>query len=415
MNLLLALAAVILGTKLLGEVAQRFGRPAVLGEVVAGVLLGTSALGVYDPGDPVLSSLAQIGVLVLMFQIGLATDLGSLRRSAGPAMMVAVTGVALPFAASLLVVRAFGFPPLAAVVAAAAMTPTSVGISARVLSDLGRLRSREGQIVLFAAVFDDIIGLIILAVVSGIIAGGAVTWLGVGRTAGVAVGFVVVALVLASLAAPPLFRALERIRATGALGLIALALAFALAWLAEVSGSAMIIGAFAAGLALHPTPQRREIETSVTALGHFFVPIFFAGVGASVNVHALASAPALLMGAALFAVGALGKVAAGYAPWWLEGNKLLIGTGMIPRGEVELIIAQMGVRSGAISQEVFGAIMLVVAASTLVAPLLIERATRFGHLDREPSPSDGGIEDLVAGAQRPERRTTPVSRRVELD
>jgi Kef-type K+ transport system membrane component KefB len=414
-SLLLALAAVLVATKLLGEIAQRFGRPAVLGELAAGVLLGTSVLGVYDPGDPVLGSLAQIGVLVLMFQIGLATDLGSVRRNAGPALMVAGTGVVLPFAASLLVVRAFGLPPLAAIVAAAAMTPTSVGISARLLSDLGRLRSREGQIVLFAAVFDDIIGLIVLAVVSGIVAGGAVTWLGVGRTAGVAVGFVVIALGLGSIAIPPLFRAVERIRATGALGLIALAFALALAWVAEVSGSAMIIGAFAAGLMLHPTPQRREIETSVTALGHFFVPIFFAGVGASVNVHALASAPALLLGAALLTVSALGKVAAGYAPWWLEGNKLLIGTGMLPRGEVELIIAQMGLRSGAISQQLFGAIMLAVAATTLVAPLLIARAAHAGSRDREATGSDGGIEDLVAGAQRQQRRTTPVSRGGDLD
>ncbi|MFI5311322.1 MAG: cation:proton antiporter [Gemmatimonadales bacterium] len=415
MNLLLVLAAVIIATKLLGELAQRFGRPAVLGELVAGVLLGTSVLGVFDPADPVLASLAQIGVLVLIFQIGLSTDLRSLRAHAGPALMVAVTGVALPFIGSYFVARAFGLPPVAVMVVAAAMTPTSVGIAARVLSDVDRLHSPEGQIVLFASVFDDIIGLVIFSVLSGVIAGGAVTALGVGRTAGVAVGFVAVAVVLGSVAIPPLFRVVERIRATGALGLIALAFALGLAWLAEATGSALIIGAFAAGLILHPTPERREIESSMTALGHFFVPMFFAGVGASVNVHALASSPALLLGGALLLVGAIGKVVAGYAPWWLEGNKLVIGTAMLPRGEVELIIAQMGIKSGVISQEVFGAIMLVVAATSLLAPLLIQRAAHAGRRHRVAQTGDHGIDELVAGSRPQHRRTTPVTRRHTIE
>lgn len=412
-NLLFVLAAVILATKLLGEIAQRFRRPAVLGELVAGVVLGASVLGVYDPHSPVLQAFAQVGVLVLLFQIGLGTDLRSLRRFAGPALMVASVGVLLPFAGGVALMRALGVEPIAALVAGAALTPTSVGISTRVLNDLGRLQSAEGQVVLGAAVFDDVIGLVILSVIAGVVTGGSVTWLGTGRTAGVAVGFIAVALVMGSVAIPPLFRAVERIRITGALGLIALAFALSLAWLAAVSGSAMIIGAFAAGLILHPTPQRREIEVSVTALGHLFVPIFFASVGAAVDLRTLASPSVLLIGAALLAVGAAGKIAAGFSPWWFDGNKLLIGVGMLPRGEVELIIAQMALASGAISSGLFGALMLVVAATALISPVLIERAARVRPVGRDGRAGDGGIEDLVAGTRHEARMTRPMSRKNE--
>lgn len=414
-NLLFVLAAVILATKLLGEVAQRFGRPAVLGELVAGVLLGASVLGIYDPHSPVLQAFAQLGVLVLLFQIGLGTDLRSLRRFAAPALMVASVGVLLPFVGGVALMRVMGIEPVAALVAGAALTPTSVGISARVLNDLGRLQSAEGQVVLGAAVFDDVIGLVILSVISGVVTGGSVTWLGVGRTAGVAVGFIAVALVMGSVAIPPLFRALERIRTAGALGLIALAFALSLAWLAAASGSAMIIGAFAAGLILHPTPQRREIEVSVTALGHLFVPIFFASVGAAVELRTLASPSVLLLGAVLLAVGAAGKIAAGFSPWWFDGNKLLIGVGMLPRGEVELIIAQMALASGAISSGLFGALMLVVAATALISPVVIERVARARPTGRDGRAGDGGIEDLVAGTRHEARTTRPISRKHERE
>ena len=245
MNLLFVLAAVILATKLCGEIAQRLRRPAMLGELVAGVVLGAGALGVYDPQETVLHAFAQLGVLVLLFQIGLGTDLRSLRTFAKTALTVATTGMLLPFAGGLALARALGIGQVAGLVMSAALTPTSVGISARLLHDLGRLDTDEGQVVLGAAIFDDIIGLIILSVISVVLAGGAVSWMYTSATAGIAVGFVVLALAMGSVAMPPLFRAVERARATGALGLIALAFALALAWLAAKSGSASIIGACA--------------------------------------------------------------------------------------------------------------------------------------------------------------------------
>jgi len=406
-RLIVTLAAIILATKLLGEAAQWIGQPAVLGELVAGVLLGGSVLRMIDPRDPVIHAIAELGVLVLLFQIGLHTNLKAMRRVGAAAATVGTAGVALPFVGGFLAVRALGLPTIPALVAGAALTATSIGISARMLGDLRRLHTPEGQIVLGAAVLDDVIGLIILSVVGGVIVGGRVTVAGVARTSGIAIGFVVVALVVGGLVVPRLFGRLAMIRSSGAVGLIALAFALALSWLADSSGSAMIIGAFAAGLILHPTPQREEIEHSMTSIGHLFVPVFFASVGASVDLRALTSPEALATGSALIAVGVAGKVLAGFAPWWFDGNKLLIGVAMVPRGEVGLIFAQMGLASGAISAEVFGALMLMVVVTTFLTPPLLSRISRRSTTEEQAL---GGIDDLVSGPQRLRRPTLPVRR-----
>jgi Kef-type K+ transport system membrane component KefB len=409
-GLLVALAAVILATKLLGEIAQRLGQPAVLGELLAGVLLGGSALHILDPHDPVIHAIAELGVLVLLFQIGLHTDLRSLRKVGGSAAMVAAVGVVAPFVGGYLAFQALGAGVMPSLIAGAALTAMSIGISARVLSDLGRLNTPEGQVVLGAAVLDDVIGLIILSVVSGLAAGGTVSVLGIARTSGVAIGFIVVALVAGGLVVPRLFRQLARIRASGSLGLLALAFALTLAWLADSSGSAMIIGAFAAGLILHPTPQREEIEKSMTALGYFFVPIFFASIGASVELAALATPVALSGGAALIVVGVIGKLIAGFAPWWFDGNKLLIGTAMVPRGEVGLIFAKMGLASGALLPDAFGSLMLMVVVTTFLTPLALKLIV--GDTMRFTGDhGDGGIDDLVAGESNRQPRQTKIGRK----
>jgi Kef-type K+ transport system membrane component KefB len=403
-TLLGALIALILATRILGGLAQRFNQPAVLGELVAGVILGGSVLGILDPNDPAIAAFAEIGVLVLLFQIGLHTDLGGLIKVGRTASMVAMVGVAIPFALGYAVARALGIDVVPALVAGAALTATSVGISARVLSDLGHLSSPEGQIVLGAAVLDDIIGLVILSVIAGIVGGGEVTVMSVGWITIVALGFVVVALVVGRIAIPPIFFFLGRSRVDGTLGLIALAFAFTLAWLADAAGSALIIGAFAAGLILHPTPQVKQVEKAVTALGHFFVPIFFASVGAAVDLGALGNSRALMVGGALILVGVAGKVAAGFAPWWFRGHRLLVGVAMVPRGEVGLIFAQMGLATGAIGGDLFGAIMLMVLVTTLVTPPLLSRvAARVPRGIVTDRPGEGGIDDLVSGT-RPSRR-----------
>lgn len=396
-TLLLSLVAVILATKLLGELAQRAGQPAVLGELIAGVLLG--ALHLLDPRDPVIHALSELGVLILLFEIGLHTDLKSLTRVGAAASTVGLVGVVLPFAGGYLAMRGLDYPLIPSLVGGAALTATSIGISARVLSDLGRLGTPEGQVTLGAAVLDDIVGLVILAVIAGLVAGGGVDLWGVTRIAGIAVGFVVAAVVIGGVLIRPYLKAISRVRMTGALGLMALAVALGLAWAAARSGSAMIVGAFAAGVILQPTRQAKEISEFTTTLGHFFVPVFFAGVGAAVDVNALANPQALLLGGVLVAVGITGKVIAGFAPWWFKGDKLLVGVAMVPRGEVGLIFAQMGLTSGAIAAGEFGAIMLMVLATTFVTPPLLGLVAkrRPAGEDTHAQPGDGGIDDLVAG------------------
>jgi Kef-type K+ transport system membrane component KefB len=398
---LTALVAIFVATKLLGELAQRLRQPAVLGELIAGVLLGGSVLGLVDPADPVIATMADIGVIILLFAIGLETELASLIRVGSVATTVAVAGVALPFTMGYFAATALGLAKVPALVSGAALCATSVGISARVLSELGWLDTNEGRVILGAAVIDDIIGLIILAVVAAVVSGTSLTVGSVGRITGVAVAFVAVAVVAGSAVAGPLFRVVERIRTAGALGLFGLAFAFLLAWLAQRFGSAMIVGAFAAGLVLNKLPQRHQIDHATTAIGHFFVPIFFASVGAAVDLRALGDVSALTLGLALIACGIVGKVAAGFAPWWFSGNKLLVGVGMVPRGEVGLIFAQMGLAAGAVNAGEYGALMLMVLVTTFVTPPGLAWLSRRRPADRTASrdkPGEGGIDDLVAGA-----------------
>jgi Kef-type K+ transport system membrane component KefB len=403
-SLLAVLVAVFLATRILGAIARRFGQPAVLGELVAGVLLGGSVLGVLDPTDPVIYAMAQVGVVVLLFETGIHTDLGELLKVGWVAAVVAITGVVVPLVLGFAAVREFGLATAPALVCGAALCATSVGISARVLSELGYLDTVEGRVVLGAAVIDDIIGLIILSVVAAIVGGESISIAHIGVSTGVAVAFVVLAVVLGGLFAPRALAFVARAPSEGTLGLIALSFAFMLAWLAELSGSAMIVGAFAAGVVLDDTPARREIERATSTLGTFFVPVFFASVAARVDLHALIEPRALAVGGILIATGIVGKVAAGFAPFWFPGRKLLVGVAMVPRGEVGLIFAQLGVVSGAIDAGLFGAIMLMVLATTFVTPPALSRIVnrRPRRQRRRGSDAvvgdDGGLEDLVSGA-----------------
>jgi Kef-type K+ transport system membrane component KefB len=391
------LAALLVTSKLLGALAQRVGQPAVLGELLAGVLLGASVFGLLDPTDPVIQALSELGVIVLLFEIGLHTDMRSMANVLGTAATVAFVGVALPMLLGYTAaVGVLGLENIPALVCAAALTATSIGISARVLSDIGQLKSREGQVVLGAAVLDDIIGLIVLSVVSGVVTGGSWSVGGIAVTTIVSVGFVAVSLTLGRLLARPVFQSIETIRAPGTLAVVALAFALVLSSLAASAGSAMILGAFAAGMILNTTAEREEIERGTTSIGHFLVPIFFASVGAAVELSAFTERKTLAIAGLLIVVGVVGKYVAAYAPWWFRGNKPLIGVAMIPRGEVGLIFAQMGLATQAISPSLFSALTLMVLVTTFLAPPVLARVGAKGA-GRGSARDDVGIDDLVAG------------------
>jgi Kef-type K+ transport system membrane component KefB len=398
----LALLVVMLGTaRICGALVKAVGQPSVLGELVAGVLLGSSVLGLVDPDIEVIRLLAELGVIILLFLIGLETDLQRLIKVGGVSASVAVVGVILPFALGYATCRLLGLPNLVAIVTGAALTATSVGVTARVLTDLGRLQEPEGQVILGAAVIDDVIGLVILTVVAGFGRGEPVTALDVARITGVAFGFVAMTLVVGSFVVPPLVRAASRIDLPGTTTILAVILTFGLAWLADRAGSAVIIGAFAAGLLLAKTPDVHEIERGVTELGHFFVPLFFVSVGASVDLRVFNplnpdNSPILLIGAILTFVAVVGKLAAGYAAPWFKGKKGVVGVGMIPRGEVGLIFAQMGLSSGIYDVRLFSAVAGVMMVTTLLAPPLLRVLFPSRDVSAVP-PRHEGIEDLVTG------------------
>ena len=385
-QLLLVLAAVLLTTRGLSALAEKFRQPAILGELVGGVLLGASALGILDPNEPAIHTLAQLGLLILLFEIGLATDLRALAKVGGTATVIAVAGVVLPFAFGYAALMAMGIDRLPAIVCAATLTATSIGISTRVLAELGFLPTREGRVVLAAAVLDAIIGLVILSVIGVVAVGATVTTTGIIRTSALAFGFVVITLLVGSLVVPPLFRAAKRLRSPTTIAVLGLIFAFSLAALAGLLGSAIIVGAFVAGVLLNRIQQRDEVLGFAAPIGSLLTPIFFASVGASVDLRALVEPRTLLITAVLLAAGVVGKLIAAYIPVWFKGNKALIGTAMLPRGEVELIVAQTGLAIGALDASLFGAITLMVLLTTLLSPPLIYAVARRDRRARDLMP-----------------------------
>ena len=373
--LLLAFAAALLGAKLLGELCERIGQPPVLGELLAGVVLGPSLLGLVAPSGGILL-LAEIGVILLLFEVGLETDLEELLRVGGAALAVAVVGMVLPFLGGYVLTVLAGFSKLTAIFVGAALTATSVGITSRVLSELHALSRREGQIILGAAVADDILGLVVLAVVSQIAARGSVSAWEATRSALLSFAFLLVALVAGMPLGRILIRSVGFARVRGILVAVSIAFALLAACGAEAAGSAAIVGAFAAGLVLARTDRSRDIQQAVGPIVDVFAPVFFVVVGAQVELRYLdptvaENRQALLLASGLLVVGILGKFAAGFVAWG-RVRRSFIGAGMIPRGEVGLIFAQIGKQNGALPEPVFIAVVLAVFATTFVTPPLLK-------------------------------------------
>ncbi|HEY6146299.1 MAG TPA: cation:proton antiporter [Thermoanaerobaculia bacterium] len=372
---LLAFAAALLGAKLLGELAERIGQPAVLGELLAGVVLGPAALG-WVPLSQGLLLLAEIGVVLLLFEVGLETDLMELFKVGGHALAVAVIGMVLPFAGGYLLTFLSGYPTVTSIFVGAALTATSIGITARVLSELKMLDTKEGRIVLGAAVADDVLGLVVLAVVSRIAEGGAVGAGTIARSTLLALGFCVAAIVAGIPLGRRLILVVDRAGVRGVLVAASVGFALLLAVAAKAAGSAEIVGAFACGLILARTNRRHDIDTALKPVVDVFAPIFFVSVGAQVDPRLLnpleaSNRPALLLALGLTAIGFAGKFAAGFVAGRGVG-RAFIGAGMVPRGEVGLVFASVGRASGALGPGVFAAVVVTVMATTFLAPPLLK-------------------------------------------
>jgi Kef-type K+ transport system membrane component KefB len=369
-ELLLGLVLVWLVAKLAAEGMERIGQTAVLGELLAGVLLGPGVLGLVHESEA-LHALAELGVLILLFEVGLESDLDELLKAGLQAALVAVVGVVLPFVAGYALMHWSGYPPLVAVFVGATLTATSVGITARVLADLGRLQDAAANVVLGAAVVDDILGLIILAVVTGVAQTGLVSLGGVALLSGKAVVFLVVALFLGLKLAPSLVRWIGRLRARGTLVVYAVVFAVALAALADLIGLATIIGAFAAGLILATTERRAHIEERIKPVADLLVPVFFVTVGMKVEPAMLNPfAPNAQLGIAMLltAVAVASKLAAGLAVYQRGVRRWPVGVGMVPRGEVGLIFAGTGLAVGVVAADLYSALVVAVMLTTFVAP-----------------------------------------------
>ncbi|HEV8657501.1 MAG TPA: cation:proton antiporter [Thermoanaerobaculia bacterium] len=372
-DFLLALIAIFAAAKIFGEIAERVGQPAVLGEMIGGIVIGVSGLHLVDAHSPLLQILSEVGVILLLFLIGLETDVRRLLSVGGASATVAFVGVALPLLGGIAAGRALGMPPVVSLLLGAALTATSVGITARVLADLGHLKSDEAQVILGAAVIDDVLGLICLAIVAGLAAGQTLTTWSVAKMFIAAFGFIALALVIGSVLAPRVMALITRLRVAKGLFFASVMFAFALAWTADFIGSAMIIGAFAAGLILARTGRGADIEHEVHDVAQFFIPIFFVLVGAAVDLETLnpfepQARRFFIIGVVLTLIAIVGKVAAGYASFGRPLRRLVIGVGMVPRGEVGLIFAQLGLSTGLLTAGLYSSVAMMVIVTTLIAP-----------------------------------------------
>ncbi len=398
----LALASIFIVGKIVSSLFVKYKQPEVLGELIAGVLLGIFGLiPLYgELGYDFFHLLSEVGVAILLFEIGLETDLDDLINVGLPSLIVGIIGVVAPFGLGYFTVYAladlnfvdFGSETaqfLTALTIGATLTATSVGITARVLSELGKLKSTEAKVVLGAAVIDDVLGLIILAVVSGIISTSsmsATSDISISSSAiliisAKAFGFLILAILLGNLFTKKLFIFIYNLKARGSLLLGALAYTFIFAYLAQFAGLAPIIGAFAAGLLLAKTNQKDLIEDRLKPVADVFIPIFFIMVGSAVDITAFnpfikENIAVIILALVLFVVAVIGKVISGIGAYKLNVNKLVIGIGMIPRGEVGLIFASMGLVSGVLTKSEYSALTIMVMLTTFVAPPLLYKFFR---------------------------------------
>ncbi|MDR2191689.1 MAG: cation:proton antiporter [Endomicrobium sp.] len=369
-------AMILVFAKLFGEISVRLGQSAILGELFAGIIIGPSVLGLI--GDTAaFSNLSELGAIILLFEVGLSTDIKEFAKAGGWACAVAFIGVILPYLAGYFVFIYFGLSSHQAIFAGAVLTATSVGITARVFMDLKKIETQEAKIVLGAAVIDDVIGLAILAVVLKLVAGGAVTAGAIAKVSGIAVLFLVLSIGAGLLIAPTLFRLVSKIKQEKIVFVFALAFCLFIAAFSKKAGLAPIVGAFAAGLVLSTLKEKEQIKKDLKPLYVCFVPVFFVLMGTSVDISVFnpfkeANRVILLLTLVLFAVAFIGKAASGFAVFKKGVNKLLIGASMVPRGEVGLIFAGIGLKNSVFGQKEYSALVAVIMLTTLVTPFILK-------------------------------------------
>jgi Kef-type K+ transport system membrane component KefB len=390
-GVVLALAVILGAAKLGGDVASRLGQPSVLGELVTGVVLGNLPIfGVTllesIKHDPTIDMLARLGVIILLFEVGLESTIAQMMKVGLSSFVVATVGVIAPFALGW-GVGAWLLPNASQYVHAflgAALTATSVGITARVLKDLNRSQTDEARIILGAAVIDDVMGLVVLAVVTGVISaadkGTELSALSIGFTLFKAVAFLFGSLLIGMRLSPRLFALASLLKVRGALLAAGLAFCFVLSWLAGAIGLAPIVGAFAAGLILEPVHYsdftergEHELEELVQPISSFLVPVFFVLMGMHTDLASFTKPGVLGLAAALIAAAVIGKQACYFGVIGKGIDRLSVGIGMIPRGEVGLIFANIGMSLTVQGERIvdaatYSAVVVMVIVTTMITP-----------------------------------------------
>ncbi len=374
-QILLALFIVLLAAKIAAELCERLRQPAVVGEIIAGIIIGPAVLNLVQPTE-VLEALAEVGVIFLLFTVGLETRPSDIFKVGGRATIVALLGVVVPFVAGWGLLSLWpGHSWIEAVFLGAAMVATSVGITARVLSGMGLITADASRVILAAAVIDDVVGLLVLAVATSL-AGGQVNFLHLGLIAGLAIGFTVLVVVFGSRVVHRVKQPVERLRIDHSLLVFALVLCFGLAALASVIGIAGIVGAFLAGVALSEATDGTTLHHQSQALTEFTTPFFLATIGMKLNLAMFRSSEVVLLTIVVVILAivtkfigcSLGAVRMG------RRRAIQVGVGMIPRGEVGIVVAQIGVAMSAISDAVYGVVLMMAVFTTLAAPPFIKLA-----------------------------------------
>jgi Kef-type K+ transport system membrane component KefB len=372
-QVLLSLFIMLAAAKLFAELFERLRQPAVVGEILAGIVIGPSVLGWVSP-SAITSVLAEIGVIFLLFTVGLETKPAAIFRVGKSALVVAVLGVVVPLLAGWALMRAWGGLQVEALFVGTALVATSVGITARVLSACGVLGAPSSRIILGAAVIDDILGLLVLAVVASM-AAGQINYLEIATTSALALAFTAF---LAFVGAPVLTRLrprLERLRVGHAFFVTSLILCLGLSLAATYIGVAAIIGAFLAGMALaEATESNHTLHDQTSGITELFVPFFLTSIGMQLKLD-IFSDPKTLTLAILVTITALltkivGCGAGALHLGWRQAAQ--VGVGMMPRGEVGIVVAQIGLSLGVIGDSLFGVVLFMAVVTTLIAPPLLK-------------------------------------------
>ena len=375
-TLLLQLFTIFVWAKVFGELFERLGIPAVLGEILAGVALGPFGTGFVVPSSTIFA-IAEIGAIFLLFSVGLETSPSDLLKVGTQSLSVALAGVGLPFVLGFGYLMLRGESTHEAAFVGAAMVATSVGITARILRDLHVLKARASQIILGAAVFDDILGMILLAVVASLATGGGVHWMHLSIVTFEAVGFALFMIFVGPRVIRRVQPGLQRLSMHDAPLILSLAICLGLSVASTTIGMAAIIGAFFAGLIFADYSPQWNLEPRIHGINEFLSPFFFFTMGARLDLSVF-SREVVITASIITLLAFISKIVGCGLPLLKEGRKvaLQVGWGMTPRGEVALIVALIGLQMNAISQRAYGIVVFMTALTTLVPPFFIKRLFR---------------------------------------